>query len=310
MLGNAKALSLGCQAPDFFYYHNFRPWQTGRTVNMVSAAIHAERCGDFALELVRRACKESVERESALAFVAGFVSHWVLDRVTHPYIHYRAGVPRSKPQGVGLRSVNRHKHLELIIDVLMADRCLWVDPRTADFRLHADLPKALPEHISCLLEDTIRFVFPTISSVQPESFAEVAYGDMMASHNWSFDPRQRKQRYFWRWLDRAFGLQSWGVFHPRTLDPAVDYLNDDGHPWQHPACPKESSRESFHELFERATEESSALMEGILDYAAKKLAEPELRKMLGDTSYSTGKDWRLGSAILLHDDPFPIRRPH
>ena len=310
MLSQKAALNLGCQAPDFFYYHNFRPWQTGRTLNMLSAAIHAERCDDFAVELVKNACQGSVEPESDLAFVAGFVSHWVLDRVTHPYIHYRAGVPGSKPQGVGLRSLNRHKHLELIIDVLMADKCLGVDARTTDFRLHAGLPRTLPEHICRLVEDAIRFVYPTISSVQPENFAQLGYRDMVASYNWSFDSRQLKQKYFWRWLDRAFGLQSWGVFHPHTLDPALDYLNEGACLWHHPAYPDESSTDSFHELFERAAEESSVLMEAILDYAEGKIGETHLRTMLGYASYSTGKDWRLGASILRHDDPFPIRRPY
>src|SRR5699024_11273193 len=45
------------------------------------------------------------------AYVFGFITHHLLDRSTHPYIHYRAGYEGSK-----------HQKLEVQIDTLMMEK--------------------------------------------------------------------------------------------------------------------------------------------------------------------------------------------
>ncbi len=59
------------------------------------------------MDLIERAKNRD---DQVRAFVFGFITHHILDRNTHPYIHYRAGY-----EG------NDHQKLEVFIDTLMME---------------------------------------------------------------------------------------------------------------------------------------------------------------------------------------------
>jgi len=91
ILAHNNTYYLGCQAPDFFYYYNFQPWKRDKIGNLVSAAIHMERCQDFAVSLVSGLDPASPSYVSDVVFVLGFLCHWAIDRITHPYPYCRRG---------------------------------------------------------------------------------------------------------------------------------------------------------------------------------------------------------------------------
>ena len=112
VLAHGNMFVLGCQAPDLFYYYNFHPWKRDKIGNLVSGAIHLEKCRDFAVSLVSELNPSSPSYISDVVFVLGFLCHWVLDRVTHPYIHYIAGF-KTKLKASNVRSATPHKRIEI-----------------------------------------------------------------------------------------------------------------------------------------------------------------------------------------------------
>src|SRR5699024_8392764 len=83
-----RYMKLVVQGPDPFFYYNFWPWIKNEPVHDVGMALHTNHCGPFLMNLIEDTMDSSVEMK---AFVLGFITHHVLDRNTHPYIHYRAG---------------------------------------------------------------------------------------------------------------------------------------------------------------------------------------------------------------------------
>src|SRR5699024_11620976 len=67
-----------------------------------------KHCGPFLIDLIQVAKQRDKQMK---AYVFGFITHHLLDRSTHPYIHYRAGYEGSK-----------HQKLEVQIDTLMMEK--------------------------------------------------------------------------------------------------------------------------------------------------------------------------------------------
>lgn len=106
-LQHEAAMKLGAQGPDPFFYYSFWPWTREKPVNQMGLVLHQQKCGDFLMDLIERAKNRD---DQVRAFVFGFITHHILDRNTHPYIHYRAGY-----EG------NDHQKLEVFIDTLMME---------------------------------------------------------------------------------------------------------------------------------------------------------------------------------------------
>lgn len=295
---------LGCQAPDLFYYYNFQPWKRDKIGNLVSAAIHAERCRDFAVSLVSGLNPSSPSYISDVVFVLGFLCHWVVDRVTHPYIHYISGF-KSKLKASNVRSATPHKRIELLIDVLMAEKHLDAKPYRDSLITEVTVGPELPLSIVRILKSAIAFTYPTIWAAQRVDCVEKCYRDMLTSLSWLYDPNGHKKRFFWGALDKTFSMSSLTYFYPKDVGPEVDYLNESGQEWSHPTCESEVSAESFHELFNRAVAESGELMNSTLSYLSGGLSNEHWLESLGNLSYSTGKD-SATYVPLLYSRPLPV----
>ena len=49
-----QIFSLGCQGPDFLFYHNFLPWKKDKKLIELGSRMHKDACGPFLLELIHR----------------------------------------------------------------------------------------------------------------------------------------------------------------------------------------------------------------------------------------------------------------
>jgi hypothetical protein len=306
LLGHEEALSLGCQAPDMFYYCNFQPWKWDKMPNLISAAIHLERCRDFAVALVDALDQGRETFAQDLAFVLGCLSHWVLDRVTHPYIHYISGFGL-KPQASSVRGPSLHKRIELYIDVWLADKYLGVKPYRESLMERLHLGLEIPQSLAVVLGRAIAHTYPTLWLAQSDDCVKRCYGDLFKSLNWLYDPRGHKQRFFWGVLDKILGWTSVDYFYPRDSQATVDYLNESHQQWRHPCDESEVSTASFHDLFERAVAETRELMDNTVAYLGKDLSREAWIESLGNLSYSTGKDCSL-PATLTYSQPISLGR--
>src|SRR4051794_2943005 len=79
--------NLGCQGPDFLFYHHFLPWKKLKYMNELGGLMHQEQCGPVLMEMmlhVREQGKSIIDPEAV--YVLGFLTHHVLDRNMHPFI--------------------------------------------------------------------------------------------------------------------------------------------------------------------------------------------------------------------------------
>ncbi|MEN2767742.1 zinc dependent phospholipase C family protein [Ornithinibacillus xuwenensis] len=270
-IGNPQSLpkhsyiiNLGAQGPDPFFYFNFWPWVKDEPVHQIGNLLHTEKCGEFLLDLIHLAKHKSVEIKS---YVFGFVTHHILDRNAHPYIHYRAGY-----EG------NKHQKLEVIIDTLMMERYknlkTWKTPVYKEIHLH----KKQKQDISEVLHQVILKHYPEVKRSSSD-YIQKAFSDMHLALKLLADPHGWKNKLLKSMVSS---------FSHQPITEHKDYLNLEHTTWYHPAT-NEASKKSFIDLYEQARIEGIEVMRKVLDYWKDDSSNrSDLVDIIGDISYDTG----------------------
>lgn len=266
-LTNERVMKLGAQGPDPFFYYNFWPWFKDGPIQEIGTLIHTKRCGPFLIDLI----KGAKERDDTVqAFVFGFITHHILDRHTHPYIHYRAGYKK-----------NNHQHLEIIIDTLMMDKYYhvkaWKLPVINEINVNFSLPKS----IVSLLHETIHKHFP--NNAQPSNkYIQKAYRDLKRAQRILYDP------YGWKNIVLKPFISA---YSHRPVTDEKDFLNLNHTVWYHPAT-KEPSTKSFIDLYNQSKLDACEIMPIVMNYWAspsQKQLKEQLVDLIGNISYDTGQ---------------------
>ncbi|UFU00460.1 zinc dependent phospholipase C family protein [Radiobacillus kanasensis] len=259
-------LNLGAQGPDPFFYHNFLPWKKDKKVNQIGTLLHTEQCGDFLTFLIQKAPQYG---EKAKAYVLGFVTHHILDRNTHPYIHYKAGYER-----------NNHQYLEVIIDTIMMNRFRNQDTWKFAVYKEIDVGHKLDEDVNQLMKEAIQTHFPeAVSNLSPD-YVKDSYRDMKRALMIVSDSTG---------LKNVFLSSLISSFSHRPIKEKKDYLGEERNTWYHPAT-KEPSTKSFVDLYEEGKIEGTEVLKELLKYWESPTENQlsKLQALLDDISYDTG----------------------
>lgn len=261
---NSYILNLGAQGPDPFFYFNFWPWKKDGSVNHIGNLLHTEKCGEFLIDLIGSVKGQSDELKY---YTFGFVTHHILDRNAHPYIHYKAGY-----EG------NNHSKLEIIIDTLMMERYknlkTWKTPVYKEIHLN----KQLKTDIAELLYQTIKKHFPNQEQNTRKNIIK-SFNDMKLALKILADPHG--------WKNKLLHSMVSPFSHQPILDHK-DYLNLEHNTWHHPAT-NEPSQKSFIDLYEQGRIEAVEIMKKVIGYWQNDGTKlEELAVSIGDISYDTG----------------------
>ncbi|WP_430787863.1 zinc dependent phospholipase C family protein [Virgibacillus flavescens] len=263
-------MKLGAQGPDPFFYYNFWPWNKDESVSAIGMALHTKKCGEFLLDLVISAANMD---SKVKAYVFGFVTHHILDRNTHPYIHYRAGYEGSK-----------HQELEVKIDTVMMDKFHNMKTWKAHVHKEIDVGYTLDKEIKQLLQSKIKKHYPEVCP-DSASYIQKSYRDMKLALKILSDP------YGWKNVLLKSLISS---YSHQPIKNNVDYLNEKENTWHHPAT-NEPSSQSFLELYEIGRAEGIEILSEILAYWDNPLhsKEEQIKTLIGNISYDTGKPLEL-----------------
>ncbi|MCD5324933.1 MULTISPECIES: zinc dependent phospholipase C family protein [Pontibacillus] len=260
-------VNLGAQGPDPFFYHNFWPWKKDESINKIGNVLHHEACGPFLIDLIAGA---SELNQSTKAYVLGFVTHHILDRNTHPFIHYFAGYEK-----------NKHQKLEVIIDTIMMERFRHLKTWKTPVYREIDVGPALDVELTAFLTQKISFFFPQVVSSIPADFVHAAYQDMKRAFRVLYDP--------YGWKNALLG-QLVSSFSHQPIASNKDFLNTEHRTWYHSAT-NEPRSESFLDLYEEARREGLEICSEILLYWEEPTDEglEKISSLIQNISYDTGK---------------------
>ncbi|MCA0988852.1 zinc dependent phospholipase C family protein [Guptibacillus algicola] len=261
---------LGAQGPDPFFYHNFWPWKE-TPVQEVGEVLHKTKCGPFLIDMIEYGKTDDPRIQS---YILGFVTHHILDRNTHPYIHYRAGL-----EG------NKHQRLEIIIDTLLMKEHKDVDTWKTPVYKEIDVGPTLYKPIESMLSELIQRFYPDTAERMPDDYVDQSYHDMVLALKLLFDP--------YGWKNKVLRKQVSSFSYRREIGNE-DYLNEEGNVWLHPSVKEEQSNATFEELLKQASDEATTILPLIYDYwHNEENCVRDLKDQIGNRSYDTGKDCNL-----------------
>lgn len=270
--------SLGCQGPDFLFYHNFLPWQKDKKLHALGSLMHKDSCGPFLLELVRQVQGRGLYNPAVL-YVLGFLTHHVLDRNLHPYVFYKSGFKKWD-----------HQRFEIIMDTLYAkherDIQTWKTPVWKELYVGEKFPLGIVPALTA----ATAIHYPGIASQMQDSDWDDAYYDMIRAQRLFHDPRGIKRIL-------TFGQISPLVY---TKHPAPrDYFNEAKTTWNCPTDLNETYTYSVWELLDTAMSDAKRVLEAAIQVLQRgtEADYDAFREVLGNRSYETGKHCELNLPI-------------
>ncbi|SFI95429.1 zinc dependent phospholipase C family protein [Thermoflavimicrobium dichotomicum] len=274
---NRSFFQLGCQGPDFFFFHRFWQFTKKKTGERLGNLFHTKNCGPVLVEFIEAAKTYADLRD----YVLGFITHYILDYSTHPYIHYRAGYKRFK-----------HQELEVIIDTLIAlelrNLKTWSTPLVPEIDIGH-----LPSHLVDIFWQITHQYYSDGNQEWKRNHYDEAYQHMKKAFQLFFDPQGLKSFF-------TFGLIA--PFRHKKNIPNRDYLNLKRENWTHPAIKEETYTDSFWDLWEAALQDGKRILPRVVRYwETGEETRESLLQLVGNRSYDHGKDCSLNLDNVLSD---------
>ncbi|WP_314002995.1 zinc dependent phospholipase C family protein [uncultured Paenibacillus sp.] len=306
-----KLFNMGCQGPDFLFYHNFLPWKKGRAMNRLGSAMHSRHCGPVLTDLLDAVAGRPADPNSpdpAVVYALGFVLHHTLDRNVHPYVFSRSGFRKWD-----------HQRFEVMMDTLVVRSRLGLETWKTPVWKEIDTGGAFPEAIVDAFERIAASRYPELAGLIARDDWNRANRDMVRAQKLFHDPSGIRRAL-------TFGRIE-PLVYKKTLPP-LDILNEQGRPWSDPTDGTTKRSEAFDAMWDKAMAESEAIIRTALawlrsecdrgphresDPAAEKTARlGELRaktaELIGNRSYETGLPCDSGARILYADPIWPDGR--
>jgi hypothetical protein len=300
---NRNIFNLGAQGPDVFFYYKVFPWQKTNNIDKTGTLLHSEKTEDFLVNAAKylknqvlsdpmefyRKTKKDSDLHRQFAYIAGFLTHYALDTLSHPFIFYFSG----KDGGYN------HKYFECIIDTLLSDiynaKKVRLHKTGHAIKLSAEDRYVVSDYIS-------KIIYVTYHKNIDRRDIQIAIKDMKRVMQAMYDPKNIKRGSF-KVVDRLSKAQGKiaTATYPAKLDHKIDYLNINHTTWLHPCDDQETHTESFIDLLKQAREYSASLIDNLALYITHHISESEFRALIGNKMYDTGREASLSQEMLFEN---------
>ncbi len=238
------AYGLGLQGPDLFFYYlpglRFSP-------NPGSIA-HKYKTNAFFSAMLEslRLCADKDDYETTLCYILGFLGHYTLDTVCHPYIYDKTNYKKDSAAYFG-----KHVYLETDIDAKMLWRFKHMLPSEFYSERTLRLTHRERRAIARCLHFTYKKVFPEIRPAYADMYAAILL--MPFALRILHDPYGKK-KVFARWIEKHF--LGYPYVSPLIASDRMHFTTDPMNmrhkAWKNPWNTSRVSTDSFYDLFEKA----------------------------------------------------------
>lgn len=277
---------LGTVAPDIFYFYHVLSPKLSRKASIWGDRSHHENVAELVFAFLDRVAEaeDSVYRDRILAFTLGYISHCVVDVVTHPYIFYITGDYYNSNPKVAYTAQLNHMRVEYGLDSFLIHYRWGMTPREYDFPHYIDVRSKRTTKGDRMDGMLWKFWVDSLAEVFPREFAEdyigsprkIVEGDILNEAYLGFfkmskivDSRSSLVRGFLKFVDTItfHRANSTVLLLPlrENIDPRI--MNDEKRVWSYPSLPEKKSSESFIELLNYAVTQSKEILTLAYEYS-------------------------------------------
>lgn len=283
---NRDLFLLGLQGPDPFYYHRLLKKDNKA---YIASRMHTEKTGDFlmsALCYIKKLEPSDKAFNECLSYISGFVCHYILDSMLHPYIFYFGGrridgIPETYAY-TGL-----HRKIELAIDTILCMEKLNV--KSSSFKVGQTVLKlgTPPESLRNLLNNTL---FLNYGISEGGQLFNESYKDMKTYFKLTYDPLGTKKGFAKMsspFISKDIQPLADAFSYHNCVNPCFDYMNRAKRVWLHPITGNVYTF-SVYDIIRNAGKKSVTLLQAIYDFVTGDLSSEDLRILIPNISYLTG----------------------
>ena len=278
--------SIGLQGPDPIYYHHLRKKDNKA---YIAGKMHTEKTGDFlvsALCQIKKYDMNSKEFNEGLSYLSGFICHYILDSMAHPYVFYLGGrYQEDLPETH--KYMGLHRKIELAIDSILCEERFSV--KSSNFKVYKHILKdmILPESLITMFNETIFLNYGIAGGGQ---IFKDAYKDVRNYYKLTYDKFGTKKMV--ATLTLPIFSKSLSPFmdsfsYHNCVNGNFDYMNKSKRVWLHPVTGNVYTF-SFYDILRNANKKSTTLLQAAYDFATSKISSEDFRALLPNISYLTG----------------------
>jgi len=282
---NKNMFLIGLQGPDLMYY-NIMPKKDSKAY--IGSKMHTDNTGDFlmsSLSYLKRYDPSSAEFNEALSYLSGFMCHYVLDSMAHPYIFYLGGRYDDTPETIHYKSI--HKKIELAIDSLLLEQKFGL--KAHQFKVHQHILKNIPIPYS-ILSMYDEALFLTYGINNGGTIFKKSYKDARSYFMLTYDMLGAKKAMAGittPLLPKHFSTFKSSFSYHNCVNSNIDYMNDSKKVWRHPVTGNLYIF-SFNDILRNAIKKSTLLLQAAFDFSTSKMPTEEFKELLPNISYLTG----------------------
>ena len=288
LMDDKKKLRMFSQSTDAFIFYNLLK-KKDQKIRDFQAFFHNNKSQKFFINLVNYIKYNNYYQNSEImAFLYGFISHYVLDSKLHPFIIYKTGVFNESDVST-YKYRNKHEYMENFLDNYMIKQRENITPYSFKFYDYSfDLTpfsKELIEVIDYAFKET--FNFHNFSIYYYKSLK-----DMYRALKYLRYDKYGIKMFCYKTIDKltsnkTFKLQA--ISYHTPLKDEFNYLNNNHSTWIHPCLKREKHNESFIELYSIALKDTKKIITDVNSYL-KGTKKVNLKTVFNNYSYVTGKD--------------------
>jgi hypothetical protein len=288
-----EQLKTFAQGPDVFFFYKFFCPAIGKAIRDFGYYMQQNETQAFFVNLITYIKQHKLNKKpDVIAFLYGFISHYVLDMTIHPYVVYKTGIFNRKDKST-YKYAGGHTQLEVYIDAYMIQIRNKIKP--AHFKTHKFCFNAIS--LSPELANLIDEVFD-------ETFHQKAMGTiyiesikhMKIVYKLFRNDRIGLKKCLYRISDfLPFNINMKVLSYYIKLDKNDYYLNLSKDHWHHPLNINIMYHYSVIELYAIALSKATKLIKEVDDVLNNKQGIEHLSVLFPNLSYLTGYDCKLGT---------------
>ena len=288
LIDDKLKLRMFAQSTDPLLFYNLLV-KKDKKIRDFQSYFHTNKSQEFFINLINYIkYNQYYQNKDVMAFLYGFISHYILDAKLHPFIIYKSGF-YNKDDINTYKYRNKHEYMENFIDNYMIKQKENITPY--NFKFYDFCFDLTP--FSKELEEVINYTFKETFNI--ENFSTYYYKSLKSMYYSLKYLRYDKygiKMFLYKLVDKiskkdAFKLQA--VSYHVSLKDKYNYLNLNHKIWYHPTLKKEKHQESFIELYSIALHDALKTIKDVNSYI-KDTKKINLKHTFKNLSYLSGKN--------------------
>jgi hypothetical protein len=280
------------QGPDVFFFYNLLNLKRGKEIRNLGHFMHKNETQAFFVNLISIIKQKKLHKEpEIIAFLYGFIAHYILDMTIHPLVLYKTGVFDRNVKSTH-KYFGGHEQMEAYIDayfMLVRGKVKPHNFKSQRFCFeNTNVSNNLVEIIDNVFQKT--FNENSVGSKYKKSIKQMKIFYSFFRN----DVTGIKKSAYKLMKIIPFNVKIEAISYNIKLDNTDYFLNTDKDNWHHPLDITKIYNYSFIELYSIALSRALKIIEEVDDVLINKKNIKHLYNVFPNLSYLTGRDCKLG----------------